>query len=721
MTRESSSFKFHTLLLNCCRRQLPLFTLSLVALLTALPVSTILRIQELLRYWNNSDPETRASTVRSIREMVVAQQFASLTLIALAVIAGISLFHYLHSRSQSDFFGALPVKRGQMFAIRAVIGVLAVVPAYLIGVALACGVCVSYGFSEALDSTMLLYSVLAHVAGFLLVYAVSILSAVVCGNTLVSLLLCGWLQFGLFAGIYAVRRLIEILYPAYIGGQPPWEQWLAPPVVMINLAGSAAEANAVSGCVLPALASLLAAAALFALGCALCRVRRSEFAGTSLAFPLAELPLKLYIVAVTGIACGLVFYTITEEWSTMFLGIAIGVVLTACLVEIVYDQDFHSLFHRWKSSLVFGAVLAAVLACMSMDITHWNSRLPDRADIVGANLTADSLSWNCSTEDENYSTVVGTVVTVFGVPVVREEETEKNEVLQPLSDEENLDIIYESATMGAAAMRGDRSKIMEQGENGVSGYQVTFHLKNGKTFRRQYYLPWETESMAVNGARVRFSAEYLDTRTTIAQAEKRKNQITFLTAVSYADADDADFGRQITNRNTIQSILETLKEESLSVTKEYAATHVPVAMLRVATQEFIDNNDVDGTVYNTREWRYYGNTAGLFDIPVYACETRTLAQLQLYAKGFAPAFSDGTVARVVQRTYNEGGTVEETVYSDPQEIAALCAELVPSFFDCVIDPVCALNYDEYVVTMEDGRSVTCTTWQAASEFAEAAA
>ena len=51
----------------------------------------------------------------------------------------------------------------------------------------------------------------------------------------------------------------------------------------------------------------------------------------------------------------------------------------------------------------------------------------------------------------------------------------------------------------------------------------------------------------------------------------------------------------------------------------------------------------------------------------------------------------------------------------------MAVELVPSFFDCVIDPVCALNYDEYVVTMEDGRSVTCTTWQAASEFAEAAA
>ena len=50
MTRESSSFKFHTLLSNCCRRQAALFTLSLVSMLAVLPVGMILTIQSLLRY-----------------------------------------------------------------------------------------------------------------------------------------------------------------------------------------------------------------------------------------------------------------------------------------------------------------------------------------------------------------------------------------------------------------------------------------------------------------------------------------------------------------------------------------------------------------------------------------------------------------------------------------------------------------------------------------------
>ncbi|WP_394272476.1 DUF6449 domain-containing protein [Butyricicoccus sp.] len=722
MTRESSSFKFHTLLANCCRRQAALFTLSLVSMLAVLPISMMLTIQSFLRYmWDNNDPDTRKNVVESIRGVLMAQELADVALMALAVVAGIAMFRYLHSRSQTDFFGALPIRRGQIFAVRVSTGLLAVIPAYLLGVALTCGVCAAYGFVDAIDGTLLAYSILAHIAGFLLIYAVSILAAILCGHTLVALLVCGWLQFGLFFGFTAVRSLLDILYPARIIAQPDGELWLSPPIALFRMTTVLSELwtdeapDYLTQSVLPALGCLVASAVLFALCYGLCRIRRSENAGLSIAFPVIELPFKLYMVSVIGIACGLVFHATASDWTTMFLGIVIGAAVAACVVEIVYDQDFRSLFRRWKSTLVFGAVAAVVLACMAMDITHWNSTLPDRADIVGADLSADDPSWNCGAANEDNS-VVYSSISLLGIPFEQREEAEEESV-SPLEAQENIDAIYSSASMGARAMQGDRSTIMEQGGEGVCGYQVAFKLKNGKTFRRQYYLPGDTDEIAENSAKVRFSQEYLDTRTAIAQAEKRKNQITFLKVGNYADVDDSNStmgGKKISNQSTIIDILETLKEEYLSITQDYAEAHAPVAMLRVATQDVLDQWEGIDIDY----WGYITDMDGLYDIPVYECETKTLAQLRLYAKGFVPGFGDQKIASVVSTVYDDDGTEQETVYTDPEEIAEWSEKLVPRSFDSILDPVYSLDYENYVVMLADGTSIQCTAHQEFSTKSE---
>lgn len=206
MTRENSSFKFRTLLANCCRRQAALFTLSFVSMIAALPVYMILNLQRDIRFYLANDQTTpREYIVQLIRNELFQNEIVNLALIVLAVIAGIAMFRYLHTRSQTDFFHALPITRGQIFAIRLITGLLAVIPAYLINVALACGVCAAYGYADAVDAKLLAYSILAHLVGFLLIYAVSVLAAILCGHTLVAILVCGWLQFGVYAGWLVVN------------------------------------------------------------------------------------------------------------------------------------------------------------------------------------------------------------------------------------------------------------------------------------------------------------------------------------------------------------------------------------------------------------------------------------------------------------------------------------------------------------------------------------
>ena len=201
MTRKNSSCKTRTLVWKCCGRNAALFTLSLILQLVAMPVSMILSIQGQMQNMDLSNEEERNFVREQIHGLLYEGQIGMLVLAGLAVLCGIAMFRYLHVKQQTDFFHALPVSRGQLFASHVLTGVLTVVPAYVLSMALSCGVCVTYGFADIVQMDVLLLSMAVHLAGFLLVYAVTILAAICCGNTLVSLLVCGWFQFGLWAEI----------------------------------------------------------------------------------------------------------------------------------------------------------------------------------------------------------------------------------------------------------------------------------------------------------------------------------------------------------------------------------------------------------------------------------------------------------------------------------------------------------------------------------------
>ncbi len=693
MTRENSSFKFGRLLAKCCRRQAALITLAMLSLIAALPVSMILGIHSTLRYRDNNDPETCSYVLQEIKNMLYAGAPSSLVLVALGVIAGIALFRFLHVRSQTDFFHALPVTRGQMFCIRTLTGLIAVVPAYLISFALVCAVCAAYGYADALNATFICATLLSHLAGFLLVYALSILAAVLCGNTLVSLLLCGWLQFGLFAGWFVVYSLLYVFYPAHVPSDKGFPEWLSPPMQTYGVTRGTwdADLDVLHDCVLPSLGYLIAAVVVLALCLALYRIRRSENTGLAVAFPVIQLPLKLYMLSVGGVACGLVFETTTSNWKIMFFGMALGAVVVSGVAEIVYDLDFHSLFHRWKSTIVYGALCAVVLGCMAADITGWNSALPDRDDIIAAGLSSDETSWDCEAYNSDNAS--------YSVYFVDEGEEQTDSLME---SDEVLDAIYNSAQIGAQAMTGDRSTIREGVDYNNMSYTVTFTLEDGKTFRRRYYMPYGTEALEDNGAAVRFSQEYLSTRTVTAQAQAREDEVTQILVGNYLDVAT----RSLTSFNktkAIKAILDTLQEESLSLTAEYVAQNAPVLVLRAVIPD--EEYGVATTSY-LMDLTY--GFPSYYDIPIYACETDTIAMLAEQIDGLETGFGSANVTRIKVTTYDyDTGDEMSEIYTEEDEIAAWLEELFPTDFHSITDPVYHYAYNDITVTLDDGTMISC--------------
>lgn len=420
-----------------------------------------------------------------------------------------------------------------------------------------------------------------------------------------------------------------------------------------------------------------------------------------------EQPFKLYMVTVIGFGCGLVFQATTMNWGVMFLGMALGALVTACVVEVVYNLDFHSLFNRWRSLLIYGGVCAVVLGCMAMDITNWNSALPDRDQIVGADLRSNAPSWDCSaygtkkgyyTEGEFTWWSLLDTVTGWASSVDRN----SDEDVEPMSSDVAIDTIYNSASIGAEAMKGDRNNITTGLDYENQGYQVTFKLKNGKTFTRQYYMPANTEQLNENGAVVRFSQEYLETRTAAVCAADESFEPKALIVKNYANA-SYDTGDRIEQKQAMTSILKKLKAESMQLTREYVSQNAPVLVIRAVEDGYgwgwSDLSSLDAG---------FEFTEGVIDIPVYACETDTLKILKRYAPGLEIGYGSEEFSGVTVKYWAENQEYISEVYED-EETLKECIEHSYSYgINWVVDPVfmSETNMSE-VYLISDGIELWC--------------
>lgn len=725
MTRNNSSCKLRTLVFNCSVRQAPLYAVAFLAMLLFQPVYTLLNIRSRTRFSDMSNPDVYSSVCKDLRYSLLVNAPAAVLLLILALVAGISAFRYLHVKNQTDFFHALPIRRGQLFASRALTGILAVLPSYLIGVLLSCAVIAAHGYGEILSTPEIVSSIAAHAAGFMLVYAVAVLSAIVCGNTLVSLLVCGWFQLGILLGWVALDSLLYVLMPARTNGAVV-SLWSSPLIDVFQLLRPLAE-DAISYGVVGKQAAecLLAALVILALAYILNRMRASENTGMSLAFPVMQLPLKLYMMSVVGTYVGLFFEDMTGSWGMLFAGMAGGAFVTACVTEIVYDMDFHSLFCHWKSTVVYAVAAAVVLGVFALDVMGWNSKLPNRADIVSAQLVSDYTPWECTNnrwnQDWDYANFSHDMIQSLDVSsnttrATYVSDSDPSDLLditevQKLREADNIDRVYASAQLGAQAMQHERGKISEKlsacdeyGDSLYATYLVRFRLANGKTFERQYIMPTDTQELADNADAVRYSKEYLSAGTPEAVAQSKQDVAKSIDV--YGCEASYSASKRIDNQQAIRAILDTLQKESMQRDKAYIDSHAPVYYLYVRGRQ---NVELYGDAYlPTGD----GDGDDMIMIPIYDYETQTIALLGKYVDAMPKALQADNIAKI-QVIANTADDEPQTYtdYTQAADIAKLLPALIPSgFANCMDQAVyhqAIKNCLSATVYTKDGQEILC--------------
>lgn len=625
----SRNFSSKGLLCDSLRRNLWGFVLGGVGFFLSLLLPLLMTMQRAL--------ENRTQNLKEFPELVdydwqrALEQVAALlgggnffvktALVVMAIVCGVVMFAYLHSRQKVDFYHSLPISRTRLFVNNFLTGILLTLLPYLVMLVIAVACAFGMGFGAAFDGAAVISALVSQMILFLTIYALSVLTTVICGNTVISLLLLAWVHLSPMLARILFIGLCEKFYSTYAMGNEHMQSALrlSPVVELFEINGfsylSGGVTSVMTGKESPGsavgllLAYLVVAVAATALALWLFRIRRSERAGVALAFSRVKLPLKVYMCLFMGVAFGMVFGVIAGDF-WFWVGLVIGTVLTHWIVEIVYAFDFHAIFGKPLHLVVILAVLFAGMLCMKFDVTGYDTWLPARNDIQAVSVNGDAS--------------------------------------EMLSDESNIDAAYRLAEIGCEA---NADALREQGN--YQGITLRFQL-SGRTAIRYFTLP-DDEEVNTLLEQIYGSEEYKRVAWPLFQVDLEAGEQNDIFMDIYTN-DSASYAiaATISYPNAVEQIITTLREESL------VRQQNSLPVLRLEMTQMTE----DGRSY------YKG------DVYVTAEDKKTLALIEEIT-GVKPATLSTENVDLINLRYNyqygdSNNYYSETVQvTDPADIAAL--------------------------------------------------
>lgn len=648
MTSKSSFFNFG-LLRETLRRNIWAITLALLGFIFTLPLLAGMCIQTVSIDYYNTTAQHHAALVEQVGNVMGMGNIAvKIVMIAMAVVCAISVFAYLHTRQKTDFYHSLPISRGKLFISLYAAGAAIVLPCYLLMQLMAYLIAAASGAADAIAASMPLETMATHIVFFLAIYALSVLCVVLCGNTIVSLLLLGWAAFSPTTAFALWDMLKRVFYQTYTYMSDfsdvlmlrlsPVIQYV---LVFRNFDMEPAHAGRFIWAQLGIY--LLVAVALTVLAYFLFVHRKSERAGAAIAFRGLAAPLKFWCCTLMAVGVGGIFYNIVDQselW--LFFGFAVGGVLTHFLMEIIYHFDFKALLHNWKALLVYAGVFAVFMLGMHMDITGFDTYLPDLDEIAAVDV-------------QHYNGYRGDI-SRYARSGEQGEWSISSSSQPDLSDLGNIEAVRRLAQSGIEAL-----DTIDQDEYYDGSVRVRYLTTSGKQISRQYELPFDAHNDAIfNG--IRFSEEYIRSRNPAFTFEPTgRDQINVYTMLEEFDrySSSASMGGKVNmNQDQVEEILEALRADILRLTPARAAQEAPVLKVLFTAQE--ENERIRGT-------RYIRHTGA--ELAVYPSYTQTLALIKRYT-GVTPADLSDFVVSAQLIMYED----TERNLPDTQDLPAATAE-----------------------------------------------
>lgn len=600
-----------------------------IGLFLGMPVFTMLYIDSLLgdsvavaaEGVNAASAQSREYIIEQIRDIFQGLlnghilNYLAAAIAVFAVLCALTGFGYIHSKEKLDFYHALPVKRGQWFAVSYLSGLLIFLVPYGICAGLTIAVGGANGIMTAKVAAECAVAAAGGILAFLLIYHSCILAAMLTGQTVTGLLatlviaVYPFLVFGLFTALKG------IFFETYYGGATAFTDTLAetmsPAGLFISLIDS-------TGAGIPGARLFITAAVLgvLILGGAflLYRIYPSEAAGNALAFPRTAPVFKVMICIPAAVFASIIakaFMGLSGTKWILVLSLLAAVILCG-VIEFIYQQDLRMLLKGWISSVISVAGVFLVLCIFQFDLTGYDTYLPDQGRVESIRFHPDSF-WGYFQYPEEYSG------DIFVGPAASDEGME---VLYRLA-EAGVGNLEEGYTPNTLDLADADSEINKTYINTVFCYK----LSGGREVYRRYCVGRE-ELLSVleelgksEGFRKElFPVFHLDT-----------SQVA---SVSYRDAYGVETLTGLSGEQ-IRALLDAYKKDVLAADMEALAGDQPLGelMLEIPDEDAENVSDENATVNAYGE---YGNstqpdtviTLGSFYI--YEGYDNTLACMEKY-------------------------------------------------------------------------------------------
>lgn len=397
----------------------------------------------------------------------------TLVILAAGILCAVTAFSYLHSAVKLDFYHSLPLKRERLFAVKLVSSTVTFVIPYVIcqGLNIVIGMC--YGAVNATIVAEILVDTLMGILQFLCSYA----------GTLLAIMLTGKIVTTFFA-VVTLGAYVPVVYVLFMGLQTlflsnsltdfdnysstvlycssPWAFCFYGKNTVKGLTGYWPD--------LAYLCQMVTVIVILLLICVwLYRKRRTEAAGSALAFRKTEGVIKVLLTVLAALAAAIVAHEMMESlvWELVFI-ILFGV-LACVIMEFIYRADIRQVLSH-KLHMVITVVLAAgVFLFMKYDMTGYNSYVPAKEEIAAMSMKDNMLRIQYDLGN--------------GYPSVYQ--TSFNKELLDYMETEEFDQLYDLAVEGASF---DES---EDDWGDVWRVGVKYRLKDGKEIYRAYWVDYD--------------------------------------------------------------------------------------------------------------------------------------------------------------------------------------------------------------------------------------
>ena len=398
--RSVTSYFNRELLRGALQRTWPLWAAYTLIWLLLLPVTLFIRLSD--RHIVYSRPTL------SYELLSTGLPSGAMMAAVFGIFFAMAMFAYLTNSRATNGMHAMPIRREGLFLTHYLAGLFCQVVTLLVSFALAALVTAAFGVFDGYAVGM---GLLLCVLLVLFFYSFGVLCMVCVGQILAGAVFYGILNF-LFVGMEVLLRSFagNFLY-GYDGRSSAFSTApLSPPVeiassLSVSYVYDGIDPIGVRVLYLGTFAAYAAAGlVLAALALLLYRKRRSEMTGNTVAIGWLRPVFKYGVALCSAFSLGqlLSYFVFELTDSTYTAGALIGTI--ACMIfagligyyaaEMLLKKSFRVFKTSWKGALATSAVLILIGLSFPLDLTGYQTRVPEQSDIVSA--TVDLYGGNVS-------------------------------------------------------------------------------------------------------------------------------------------------------------------------------------------------------------------------------------------------------------------------------------------------------------------------------------